>query len=278
MKWCSALGDVEKARTPAVSLAAQPTTFDDDLMSRIEDASLNASAPPQQRWLDGWLVRYNAGKARRSRSINAVAVGRFPLEQKLKLAAALFDAAGLPLVFRITSFSQPVGLDAGLAALGFVLVDPTDVLVCTALPAAGLPWAAAGTAWESLNGAAYAQAVGALRGSTPAECEAHAQRLAESPVPYQGFAVRREGDGQMLACGQMAVESDLVGLYDVFTDPEARGQGLAQQLCERMLSMAVSQGAHTAYLQVQGDNFSAQRVYQRLGFARAYGYHYRQPR
>ena len=27
------------------------------LLSRIEDAGLNASAPPQQRWLDGWIVR-----------------------------------------------------------------------------------------------------------------------------------------------------------------------------------------------------------------------------
>jgi ribosomal protein S18 acetylase RimI-like enzyme len=266
VKWCNALVE-----------ATRPAAFDFDLLSSIEDASLNASAPPQQRWIDGWLVRYNAGKARRSRSINAVAAGRFALAHKLKLAAELFDAAGLPLVFRITPFSQPADLDAQLAALGFVAVDPTDVMVCTSLPPAGMPWAVAGTAWESLNGAAYAKAVGALRGSTPAECEAHAQRLAESPVPYQGFAVRRSSDGHLLACGQMAQESDLVGLYDVFTDPQARSQGLAYQLCERMLSLAGNQGARTGYLQVQGDNYSAQRVYQRLGFARAYGYHYRQP-
>ena len=269
MRWCNALGESTKAATPVLA-------NDIDLLSRIEDASLNASAAPQQRWIDGWLVRYNAGKARRSRSIHALAAGRFPLQHKMKLAAELFDAAGLPLVFRITPFSQPADLDEQLAALGFAVVDRTDVMVCTALPAAGLPWAVAGTVWEILNGAAYAQAVGALRGSSPAERDAHAQRLAQSPVPYQGFAVRHESDAQLLACGQMALESDMVGLYDVFTEPQARGQRLAHRLCERMLSLAANQGARISYLQVQGDNFSAQRVYQRLGFARAYGYHYRQ--
>ena len=44
--------------------------FDNTLMSRVEDAGLNASATPQQRWLDGWLVRYLPGKARRARCIN----------------------------------------------------------------------------------------------------------------------------------------------------------------------------------------------------------------
>ena len=48
-------------------------------LSRIEDAGLNASAPPQQLWLDGWLVRFSPGKAKRARCINAVAVGRMPI-------------------------------------------------------------------------------------------------------------------------------------------------------------------------------------------------------
>lgn len=47
-------------------------TIDSVGLSRIEDAGLNASAPPQQRWLDGWLLRYCPGKAKRARCINAL--------------------------------------------------------------------------------------------------------------------------------------------------------------------------------------------------------------
>ena len=57
--------------------------FDPALLSRIEDAGLNASAPPQQLWLDGWLVRFSPGKAKRARCVNAVALGRLPVDERL---------------------------------------------------------------------------------------------------------------------------------------------------------------------------------------------------
>ena len=79
----------------------------------------------------------------------------------------------------------------------------------------------------------------------------------------------------MLACGQTAVESELVGLYDVFTAPEVRGQGLARRLCSALLARAGAAGASMAYLQVDADNAPARAIYQRLGFDDAYSYHYR---
>ncbi len=44
-----------------------PDALPETLLSRIEDAGINASAPPQQRWVDGWLVRCSPGKAKRAR-------------------------------------------------------------------------------------------------------------------------------------------------------------------------------------------------------------------
>ena len=109
--------------------------IDAALLSRIEDAGLNASAPPQQRWLDGWLVRFSPGKAKRARCVNAVAAGRLSLAKKLELAGALYAEAGLPLLIRITPFSLPEGLDEALEALGMGRLDDTRVMVCAALDA-----------------------------------------------------------------------------------------------------------------------------------------------
>ena len=102
------------------------------LMSRVEDAGLNASAPPQQRWLDGWLVRYLPGKARRARCINALTPGLLPLQEKLALAQAVYAEARLPMIFRLSRFTQPAGLDAELAQQGYGFVDETRVMI--ALP------------------------------------------------------------------------------------------------------------------------------------------------
>jgi ribosomal protein S18 acetylase RimI-like enzyme len=247
--------------------------FDDMLLRRIEDAGLNASAPPQQRWLDGWLVRCSPGKAKRARCINAVAAGVRPAADKLAECEALYREAGLPFFFRITPFTQPAALDSQLAERGWAVVDDTCVMVRASLgdlPSLGVPDGIT-QAWA--GAADYAQAVGALRGSSAPEIEAHAQRLALSPVPYAGLLWRRAD--AVVACGQFAREGPVAGLYDVFTAPAARGAGLAGQLCTRLLSRARDDGATAAYLQVESSNLPARAVYHRLGFADGYRYHYR---
>ncbi len=252
--------------------------FDRKLLIRAEDASMNASAPPQQLWLDGWLVRFSPGKAKRARCVHALASGRLSVVHKLARAEAVYAAAQLPMVVRITPFTRPAGLDGELAARGFGAIDDTRVMIAprlTHLRAPALPKLAGGLAWAAIGHAAMAEAVGALRGSPLAQRAAHAERLAGSPVPFTALAIKRSEDGVLVACGQSASEGDLVGLYDVFVNETMRGQGLANVLCAKLLTNAREAGAKSAYLQVEADNHAARAVYAKLGFADGYGYHYR---
>lgn len=250
------------------------------LAARAEDAGLNAAAPREQRWIDGWLVRYSPGKAKRARCINAVADGRLSLDERLALAAAIYRDAGLPMVVRITPYTRPATLDAELDARGWTRLDDTRVMVAPqlddALRAEATRSAPEGFTWNIVDGGSFAAAVGALRASPPAQREAHARRLDASPVPYTALTLVREADGAVLACGQVAVEAEFAGLYDVFTAPEARGRGHATRLCRRLLALAMEQGARVGYLQVDADNTPARTIYGRLGFADALAYHYRQ--
>ncbi len=242
------------------------------LAHRAEQAGLNASAPPQEKLIEGWLIRLSPGKAKRSRCINALAIGTMPLDDLLARCQAAFAAAGLPLYVRVTPYSQPADLDQQLATKGWLASDAADVMVLAALPdACILP---AGQVLQALEAPAYAQLVGQLRGSSAEEISAHAERLQASPVPYRGFALRA-ADMDLLACGQFAREGGIVGLFDIFTPPAQRGRGHALNLCRQLLQIAAAEGAHEAYLQVGSDNFEAQRVYARLGFQFAYRYHYR---
>lgn len=287
-KWSKEPGalphDGMKGRLPFMAgNAGLNPAFDAELLQRVEDAGLNASAPPQQLWLDGWLLRFSAGKAKRARCINAVAAGTRPLAHKLRDAQAVFTSAQLPMVLRITPFTQPAGLDADLAACGYAAIDDTRVMVAPTLDATPPPVLpkepkgpkGPGLTFEPLGHAAMAQAIGTLRGSPLAQRQAHAERLANAPVPFTALALRRQADGAIVACGQSAREADLVGLYDVFVDPSLRGRGLGRALCARLLADARAAGAASAYLQVEADNASARAAYAKLGFADGYGYHYR---
>lgn len=246
--------------------------FDAALLARIEDAGLNASAPPQQRWLDGWLVRFSPGKAKRARCIQAVATGRWSVEERLAACAAVYADAGLPLIVRITPFSLPTDLDALLAQQGLRRFDDTRVMVLASLSykekSAPTP-----VRIQAIGPDAFAERVGRFRDSALAQRQAHAQRLLYAPVPYSAFEL--DADGETVACGQFALEGELVGLYDVFTTEAARGRGFATLLCRHLLNEARQRGARHAYLQVESDNEAARAVYRRLGFADGYAYHYR---
>lgn len=250
-------------------------SFDPYLLPRVEDAGLNASAPPQQRWVDGWLVRLSPGKAKRARCINAVAAGRMSVAHKLALCEPVFAQAGLPLMVRITPFSEPAGLDSTLEGIGFQRFDDTRVMVLEDISNIVAPSLPGHLTIQSIGLEAFAQRVGALRGSPLSQRQAHGQRLAHSPVPFRAYEMRL--DGEVVACGQFALEADLVGLYDIFTAESARGQGFASRLCAQLLTEAHRLGARHGYLQVEGDNHPARAIYHRLGFADAYAYHYRAP-
>lgn len=245
-----------------------------DVLALIEDASLNATAPPQQRWLDGWLLRLSPGKAKRARCILALATGRLDLRTKLALAEAAYAEARLPLVFRLTPFSVPSRLDALLDGLGFERFDETAVMTSHGLDAANaaLP---SSTRLEPMGPDAFAQLVGTWRGQDLAQRQAHAERLANAPVPFRAFVLLH--DGERVACGQFALENEIAGVFDVFTASPYRNRGHATTLCRHLLAQARQLGAKHAYLQVELDNHAALAVYQRLGFAQAYRYHYRAP-
>ena len=254
--------------------------FPVELLARIEDAGINASAPREQLWVDGWLVRFSPGKAKRARCVQAVAAGRLSLDERLARCFAIFAAARLPPYFRITPFSEPAGLDEALAARGMAAIDDTRVMVASlredGAVLAGDAEAPQGIDFVPVGGDAFAEWVGLQRASPPEARAAHAERLRHAPVGHRALAVVDRA-GQTVAGGQVVVEGDLAGLYDVFSVEAMRGRGLARALCRQLLRLAAAEGARDAYLQVDASNAPARRVYERLGFTDAYAYHYRSP-
>ena len=254
--------------------AAAATGID---IARIEEAGLNALQMSRQLFYDGWLLRLSPGKAKRGRSVTAHFGSTLPLDDKIARCAAVYAQHGLPLLFRITPFAHPGTLDAELGARGYAAYEETRVMAAR-LPAAESAamhavTAPAGITAAEVDAGAFADIVGALRGSSPQQRDAHRDRLAQSPLAAR-FLVLRDGDRPVCAA-QVTLEAELAGVYDVATAEDARGRGCATWACATLLAWSAARGARTAYLQVGADNAPAISIYRRLGFGTVYTYHYR---
>jgi len=234
---------------------------------RLEELSLNSSAPPGQLLYDGWLVRLLPGKAKRARSVNAVYPSRLPLDQKIAYCERLFATARLPALFRLTPFVEPAGLDAELERRGYGRFD--DTAVEYAALGADIP---RGTA-QSMELGPWIDAVGDLRGSPVRHREAHRARLAGMPLMLRPMGIVDEG--RVVATGLAMIEDDCVGLFDIVTREGARRRGHARSLVASLLADARAMGARHAYLQVQADNTGARSLYRDFGFTEQYVYWYR---
>jgi ribosomal protein S18 acetylase RimI-like enzyme len=243
---------------------------------RLEEAGFNYLHSRRQLFYDGWIVFLSPGTAKRARSVNAHFGSTLPLARKLAHCEALYERHGLPPLFRLTPFSQPEALDAALDARGYVAFGRTLVQSSAIDPVladvAEVPLPQ-GIELGSPVPEAFVEAVGAMRGASPAQQAAHLERLAQSPLTLVPVVARR--DGATVAAGMVSVDDDLAGLFDIVTTPALRRQGIGTAVIATLLVKAWERGARHAFLQVEEGNRTAASLYRRFGFATRYAYHYR---
>lgn len=254
--------------------AAVPSALRHDCDARaaqIEDASLTASQPREQVFYDGWLLRYAPGKARRARSVNAVAAGKLPLADKIEHCRALFREKSLPCLFRITPFSLPATLDCALGEAGWSAIEETRVMRLDL--AAIAVQASSGIVLDEVDGTDFGAMLGELHGLDQLKRDAERDRFARSALRGVYYAARH--DGVPIACGSVLVDGDLAGIYGMVTAEAYRARGVAAAIVSALLTAARSAAATCAYLQVSADNAAARRVYSKFGFRDCYAYWYR---
>lgn len=239
---------------------------------RIEEAGLNALQSQQQLFYDGWLLRVSPGSAKRARSVNPWFGSTLALDRKIAHCERVYAARDLPTLFRMTPFAVPSDLDDVLAQRGYIVFQPTYVQVAQLdRPPDSMIDSPIDLIAPPVG--EFVDEVAALRGSSPEQRAAHLERLARTPLAARAIVARQ--DGRAIGCGQIVLEGDLAGVYDMVTDPAFRGRGVATVIVTELLSWAWQHGAAYAYLQVDAENAPALAVYRRFGFTTAYTYHYR---
>jgi ribosomal protein S18 acetylase RimI-like enzyme len=235
----------------------------------IEEAALRAWPARQQLLFDGWVARLSDGYTKRANS----ALLLYPQTDSnspgnVERIEELYRSQGLPVIFRLLSFTTEDGFAERLDARGY---RPADATLVLARPLASeIP---TDPDVHQLDLEVGIDAHARMNDLSAAVLPGHRAVLERIPsgLKFLGLVIA----GELVACGLSVVDGPLAGLFDIVTDPAHRRKGYGARLVQGMLAEAAHAGATTAYLQVVAMNAPAIALYESLGFAEAYRYGYR---
>jgi len=230
--------------------------------------------------LGEWELRASAGFTQRGNSVVPVGDPGLPLAEAVGFLEQWYAARGLPAK---VALAGPVGFDPAADPLGTLLLQrgysagsPTLVLTArTETVAAADPGGPAVLVSPTAPPewlAAYLTTRPGVPGVSEQVVTGSARQLFGQVRPGGGLSQQlglRSADAAgttPVALGRLATAHGWAGLGAIWTKPDYRGRGLAAHLTARLAAAARDERTHLVHLQVEADNATALRLYDRMGF------------
>jgi ribosomal protein S18 acetylase RimI-like enzyme len=279
------------------------------LLQELETMVVDAWPAAETLERDGWLLRASGGPTHRGNSVATLdAAGVIGLDARIDDAEAWYRQRAMPALFQVGPCAAPSGLDAALAARGYVIegaarfatAPAKEVIARTAQKAAT---AGLGMASSSANAATTLRAFVERKPSSAwLDINRTTSRFAARVDSFLGFITRLgercrfvtvnapsgvhdprepsepaavDGVSTVAAVGLGIASGNRLGVYAMLTVPAFRRQGAARAALHALAESALSDGLSELYLLFESGNTAARELYERSGFRDVYGYHYR---
>jgi len=234
----------------------------------LERACLEAWPARTRTQRDGWEFCATDDRSGRANAVWPLSWSGTDVQRAIADARAWCAAEAISPTFKLADgATAPEGLPDALAAAGFA--PRTETLVMTrAIEAATPPFGVelhdkpSDDIWAPLNESA----------PDPADAAERRDIVERIAAPHRFALVRI--DGRPAAVGLGVLTGDLIGIYLMRTAPWARRNGCARDIVRTLMHWGGSEGAQTAYLQVECANEVAVALYVHEGFDVAYRYRY----
>lgn len=251
------------------------------LLRELESVVVEAWPAAEVSELGGWLLRASGGPTHRGNSVATLsASGPAALAQRIEQAERWYRERGRWPMFQLGPCSVPAGLDAALAARGYVI---EGAALCATAPVSEVLERSA-----PRGGAALEARVTSSPSSAWLQLNASASRFAGALDGFLGFVTRLGSRCRFVSVHTEAGEPAAValgissparlGVYAMLTAPTQRRRGAGRAALQALARSALEHAEDELYLLVESGNAPARGLYAGCGFRDVYGYHYRAAR
>jgi ribosomal protein S18 acetylase RimI-like enzyme len=245
--------------------------IDPVLIERVADAAWPAA---EQAPLGPWKLRATHGVTRRANSVftaHPAEASATELQTWVEAAERFYARRSLPAVFQISAATGASRLDLMLAARGYTMSGVSELWVLDTSRLENLKW---DRAWEVRSSDEPDEGWFDCAFDEPAERRrVHEQIVRRAPRPR--VFVSAAVDGIVAGCGMATSGHAHAGIFCMATRQAHRRRGIGLALVRNLCAWAAERGDEHVFLQVMRENEAAKGLYRKMGFARAYGYHYR---
>jgi N-acetylglutamate synthase len=230
--------------------------------------------------LGGWLLRASGGPTHRGNSVATLAAsGPTPLEARIDQAEQWYRERGSQPMFQLGPCAAPLGVDAALAARGYVVEGGA---LCAVAPVSDV---LESSAPRSHVGGGLAASVASSPSAAWLHVNATSSRFAGAFQCFLGFVSRlgprcrfvsvQTETGEPAAVALGITSGQRLGVYAMLTVPAQRRRGAGRAALHALGRSAADGGQSELYLLVEGANAAARGLYAGSGFRDVYAYHYR---
>lgn len=242
------------------------------MIRKMEELAMNAWPSLQTKFYDGWVLRFADGYTRRANSVCPIYESTIPVDEKIDFCEKEYGLRNLPTLFKLTTESNPEGIDARLEERGYVRENEAALRILNL--GQYVPHESQGVVVESQFSNEWLDGFFRCSNIADEKTQLSAKEILDNilgPV----ICVTKQVEGKVVGCGYGAVERDYIGIFDIVVDKDYRGNSYGKDIMNGILGTALQKNIKTAYLQVAVGNIPAEKLYNGIGFKEAYRYWYR---
>lgn len=259
----------------------------------MEEMSLNAWPSYRIEYYDGWILRYSHNYSFRTNSVEQIAPGTIPIEEKIAYCEGIYRELRCPANFKIQPLLDP-DFDALLESKLYRIRHRTNVMTMDLADSRLLKETGREYLFENrlnlptlvhyredltvqLNAFVteeWLRGLFTLNGTSDPTLRRIVPKMYVA-IPKKTIVASVEIDGRMAASGLGILDRGWVGIYAIYVSPSCWGRGYGRAVCSTLLRTAQEAGSSRAYLQVVSNNRRAIHLYESLGFSNFYTYWFR---